>query len=211
MAESAPRDQNRVPTLIGVSTSDLKTPELVAVDPVTNRMLVNAAAALSNLEYDEDTVHTTGDKGIMTFAVRNDVGTALAGDGDYIPFTTDANGHVRATISGAALISERTSNTDGAPTAFTNFGATPNYYNYVTGYHVFRTDAGLTPIYVDFRDGTTGAILWTATLPPNGGSNNPAYIGPGLFRTSTNTALAYDISAATTTVYISVTGYKSKV
>src|SRR4030067_2890896 len=42
MAESAPRDQNRVPTLIGVNSSDLTTPELVGVDPATNRMLVNA-------------------------------------------------------------------------------------------------------------------------------------------------------------------------
>lgn len=207
----AKRDENRIATLIGVSTSDLLTPELVAVDPVTNRMLVNAAAALSNLEYAEDTAHTTGDKGIMTFAVRNDAGIALAGDGDYIPFTTDANGHVRATISGAALISERTSNTDGASTVFTNFGATADKYNYVTGYHVFRTDAGATPIYIDFRDGVAGAILWTATLPPNGGSNNPAYIGPGLFKTSVNTALAYDVSAATSTIFISVTGYKSNV
>ena len=164
-----------------------------------------------NLEYDEDDAHTTGDAGIMTFAVRNDAGTALASDGDYIPFTTDANGHVRATISGAALLSERTSNTDGASTAFTTFGATADKYNYVTGYHIFRTDAGTTPIYVDFRDGVAGAVLWSATLPPNGGSNNPAYIGPGLFKTSVNTALAYDVSAATTTVYISVTGYKSNV
>ena len=42
MAESAPRDQNRVATLIGVDSSDLTTPEVVAVDSATNRLLVNA-------------------------------------------------------------------------------------------------------------------------------------------------------------------------
>lgn len=41
MAE-AKRDQNRVPTLIGVSSSDATTPTLVYVDPTTNRLCVNA-------------------------------------------------------------------------------------------------------------------------------------------------------------------------
>jgi hypothetical protein len=109
------------------------------------------------------------------------------------------------------VLSERTSNTDGASTASTTFGATASTRNCITGYHVFRTDAGTTPIYIDFRDGTGGSILWSAVIPPNGGSNSPQYSGPCLFRTTANTALAYDVSAATTTVYINVTGFKSKV
>jgi hypothetical protein len=61
---------------------------------------------------------------------------------------------------------------------------------------------------VDFRDGTAGAILWTAVIPAGGGSNSPAGMK---FKTSANTALAFDVSAATTTVYISISGFKSKV
>ena len=41
MADSK-RDANRVTTLIGVSNVDTTTPILVAVDPNTNRLLVNA-------------------------------------------------------------------------------------------------------------------------------------------------------------------------
>ena len=39
---TAPRDPNRIPTLIGVDSSDITVPAIVAVDTATNRMLVNA-------------------------------------------------------------------------------------------------------------------------------------------------------------------------
>lgn len=56
-------------------------------------------------EFAEDTVHTTGELGNMPLAVRNDAGTALAADQDYIPLTTNASGSLR-TIDGnsAALL-----------------------------------------------------------------------------------------------------------
>lgn len=107
------------------------------------------------------------------------------------------------------LISERVANTDGNSTAFTNFGATASARNYVYAYSIFRTDAGTTPIFVDFRDGTAGSILYSVVIPPNGGANLSS--DKPLFRTTANTALAYDVSAATTTVYISVSGFKSRV
>ena len=108
------------------------------------------------------------------------------------------------------LISEAVSDTGGTSTAFTNFGATASTRSYVTAVHVFRTDAGTTPIYVDFRDGTAGSVIYRMVIPAGGGAILPAGATP-YFRTSANTALAYDVSAATTTVYISVTGFKSKV
>ena len=55
----------------------------------------------TNLGKAEDAVHTTGDVGVMSLAVRNDAGTALAADGDYIPLITDSSGalFVSAVIS----------------------------------------------------------------------------------------------------------------
>lgn len=47
----------------------------------------------------EDSVHASGDVGIMALAVRNDAGTAIAADGDYIPLTTDATGQLRTSAS----------------------------------------------------------------------------------------------------------------
>ena len=50
--------------------------------------------------YPEDSAHTTGDYGAFVLAVRNDAGTPLAADGDYIPFTTDSSGALRVTGGG---------------------------------------------------------------------------------------------------------------
>jgi hypothetical protein len=46
-------------------------------------------------------------------------------------------------------------------------------------------------------------------LPPLGGSVLSS--ATPIFRTSANTALAYNVSSALTTVYINVSGYQSKV
>ena len=43
----ASRDENFVPTLIGVSSSDLKSPVSVAVDPTTHRLLTDNSISSS--------------------------------------------------------------------------------------------------------------------------------------------------------------------
>ncbi|MHA1949699.1 MAG: hypothetical protein ACW987_07490 [Candidatus Thorarchaeota archaeon] len=55
----------------------------------------------TNYEYAEDSVHTSADIGAFVLAVRNDAGTALAADGDYIPLSTDASGDLR--VSGTFM------------------------------------------------------------------------------------------------------------
>lgn len=69
----AKRDQNNVTTLIGVSSLDLTTPTLVAVDPVTGRMLVDIAG---NTFY-TDTVSGTINGSNVTFTVANTITTPL--------------------------------------------------------------------------------------------------------------------------------------
>lgn len=137
----------------------------------------------------------------------------MVANADRTDLVSDVDGAVinRPNFPIADILSDAASNTDGASTASSVFTATASTRSCITGFQVFRTDAGTTPIYIDFRDGTGGSVLWRAVLPAGGGANSPAYCGPCLFRTSANTALAYDVSAATTTVYINVSGYKSKV
>lgn len=44
----------------------------------------------------EDAAHVSGDKGVMSLAVRKDTGAALAGtDGDYSPLQVDSSGNLR--------------------------------------------------------------------------------------------------------------------
>lgn len=49
------RDQNRIPALIGVSSVDLTTIVPVAVDPTTNRMLVDLTGLASHIQRDQFT------------------------------------------------------------------------------------------------------------------------------------------------------------
>ena len=116
-------------------------------------------------------------------------------------------------ISGRAvpygdLLSERVSNTDGAATALTTFGAPGvgirNYITTITVHNAHATTNG----YVDIRDGTAGTVQWTIPLPATGGAVVP--FNPPLRQLTTNTALAFDVSAAITTIYLSFNGFQSK-
>ena len=99
MAE-APRDANRVTTMLGVSSSDLLTPTKAAIDPITNRLLVTegSASTIADATKVEDTAHVSGDRGMAIWAVRNDsqgnFGTSLM---DYTPIAVDAQGNVLTT------------------------------------------------------------------------------------------------------------------
>lgn len=55
------------------------------------RLDVNTAS-----EFAEDSAHTSGDRGLFTLAVRNDVeGSMVSADGDYAPLQVDALGRLR--------------------------------------------------------------------------------------------------------------------
>jgi hypothetical protein len=136
----------------------------------------------------------------------------MVANADRTDLVSDADGAliVRQQIPLGDLVSEVISDTAGNKTTTTNFGAVASTRNYITAIHAFRNDAGTTPILVEFFDGNTATVLYRVVIPAGGG----AVVGNGsapLFRTSANTALYYDVSAATTTVYINLTGFKSKV
>lgn len=136
-------------------------------------------------------------------------GITLVADGDRTDLYADADGIliVKTGTAYADLQSERISNTDGAATAFSTFGATANLRNFVTQITVHNAHA-TTSGFVDIRDGVAGAVLWTIPLPATGGAT--IHFNPPLRQPTANTALAYDVSAAITTIYISVNGFQSK-
>jgi hypothetical protein len=173
-------------------------------------------AASDGASVSGDVAHDAADAGepvkVGAKAETSLKGITLVADGDRTNLYADADGVqvVKLGTTGADAISEAVSNTDGASTAFTNFSAVASTYNYVTSIAVFRTDAGATLAYIDFRDGTAGSVLWRMPLPAGGGAVL-SLAGMPIFKTSANTALAFDVSSALTTVYISVSGYQSKV
>lgn len=123
---------------------------------------------------------------------------------------SDTDGAVltKGWTTGGDRISERVTNTDGASTAFTNFSAVASTFNNITDVTIHNAHA-TTNGYVDLRDGTAGSVLWTFPAPATGGVTH--HFDPPLKQTTANTALAYDVSAAISTVYISVNGFQSKV
>ncbi len=68
------------------------------VDSV-GRLRIVGDVTLGNLEKEEDTAHVSGDIGVMMLGVRQDSLTALAGDGDYIPFSINADGALRVSLT----------------------------------------------------------------------------------------------------------------
>lgn len=171
-------------------------------------------AASNGARVSGDVAHDTADAGepvkIGFKAIASPKGETMVAANDRTNAISDLDGIqvVKVGTTGADLLTEATSNTDGASTASTAFGATASTYNYITAISVFRTDAGTSMAYIDFRDGTAGAVLYRMPLPPTGGAVIASPIP--LFKTSANTALAYDVSGALSTVYINCTGYKSK-
>lgn len=127
---------------------------------------------------------------------------------DRVDIKADLNGVLitRPHTTLEEIITERVTNTNGTSTAFANFGAGgAGVHNYITTITVYNNSA--TDGYVDFRDGTGGAIIFTIPLPTLGGAVIP-FIVP--LKGAANTALAFDVSAALTTVFISVVGFQAQ-
>lgn len=137
-------------------------------------------------------------------------GITLVADGDRTDAYADSDGMlmVKHWTSGADRISERVSNTDGSSTAFSTFGATASSYNNICDITIHNAHA-TTNGYVDLRDGSAGSVIWTFPAPATGGVTH--HFDPPLKQPTANTALAFDVSAAITTIYISVNGFQSKV
>jgi hypothetical protein len=142
-------------------------------------------------------------------ALTNLETVTLVASGDRTDGIADLDGAqmVRIGAPHADLLSQRVTDTGGTSTAFTTFGAGgASIRNYITAISIFNSSA--TDGYVDFRDGAAGSVLFTVPAPKGGGAVISNAIP--LFKTTANTALAYDVSGALTTVYISVSGYQAK-
>lgn len=159
-----------------------------------------------------DVAHDTADSGnplkVGAKATNNIEGLTQVADADRTDLRADLNGVLitRPYTTPEEIISERISNTDGAATAFTTFGAGgAGVHNYVTTIVVHNSSG--TDGYVDIRDGAAGSVLMTIPLPTLGGAviNLPVPL-----KGSANTALAYDVSAALSTVYITMVGYQAQ-
>jgi len=137
-------------------------------------------------------------------------GITLVADGDRTDLYAGVDGVliVRPHCNLEDVVQERTTNTDGASTAFVSGLAAPGAGIRLYVKNVTLCNSSATFCTLDLRDGAAGSVLWTFPVPATGGVTHT--FDPPLKLTA-NTALAFDASAATTTLTISVNGFKSKV
>ena len=135
-------------------------------------------------------------------------GVTLVADADRTDARSAADGALLVRdICLEDVVQERTTNTDGASTAFASGLAAPGagVRLWITKVTIANSSASFCT--VDLRDGAAGSVLWTLPVPATGGVVER--FDPPLKLTA-NTALAFDASAATTTLSISANGFKSK-
>ena len=80
---NAYRDQNNVPTLIGVSSVDGVTPIRVKVDPATGRMLVDNAGVTSGTSVPGTTPTALGQIYIKTDTAKVYISTGTSSSADW--------------------------------------------------------------------------------------------------------------------------------
>lgn len=100
-------NQGTSPWVIGDGGGSITVDGTVTANQGTSPWVVSGTVtADTNFDYPEDSLHVSGNPGAFVLAVRNDAGTPLAADGDYIPFTTDASGALRvnATFTGDVTV-----------------------------------------------------------------------------------------------------------
>lgn len=132
-------------------------------------------------------------------------GVTLVAADDRADATSDLDGAhiVRNNYALGDLVSGNASNTDGSSTQVLAAGAA-GIKHYITDVTITNTSAS--NIYVELKDNTT--VKWTFPVPANGGVTH-TFASP--LAGTAATAWNFDPSAAATTVYCSVSGFKSKI
>lgn len=169
----------------------------------TGRLWVDPQGNVAHDAADSGNPIKVGARAVSTLATATMV--AAADRADNVA-DLDSQQIVKTLCPFADIKNERIADTAGTSAASTVFTAVASTRNYITNITIYNSSA--TNGYVDFRDGTAGAILFTAPAPTVGGS--VISFNPPLRQPTANTALAYDVSGALTTVYISLVGFQSK-
>lgn len=193
-----------------VTIANDSTGILAGVTTVTTVTTCSTVTTLANGQTAHDGASTGSPLRIGAKAETAISGVTLVSDGDATDLYAGVDGVliVREHCNLEDQLQDRATNTDGASTAFAGGLAAPgaNIRIWLTSVTISNSSAAFCT--VDIRDGSAGSVLWTFPVPATGGVTftfNPP------LKFTANTAVAYDASAATSTLTISALGFKSKV
>lgn len=153
----------------------------------------------------EDAVSASGDAGVLTFGIRRDAldTNQTSNAGDYGTFIVDALGR-QIFVPYATSTSYVYGNASTTGTTTTSVVAAPagSLRNYITNISI--TNTGSTTSLITLQDGSGGATLWQTVAVAGGGSNITFNIP---IRTTAATALFFIAASASTTIYVSASGF----
>lgn len=166
----------------------------------SGRLHVLPSGNVAHDAVDSDNPVKVGAKAAATLSTATLVAAA-----DRTDATADLDGALitRTNYALGDLVSGNASNTDGSSTQVLAAGAS-GVKHYITDVTITNTSSS--NIYVELKDNTT--VKWTFPVPANGGVTH--HFASPLAGTAA-TAWNFDPSAAATTVYCSVSGFKSKI
>lgn len=155
----------------------------------------------------EDVAHVDGQIGKFVLGVRNDTVASFAGsNGDYTPHGFDSAGRtvIKPFAPEEARIEGYISLTSTSMTTLVA-AAGAGLKNYITD--IWAANTGATTTLLTFSSGGGSSVLGYTIVPTGGGSNLIGLHMP--IRTEANATFGVQAGTATSTLYVTVKGYKA--
>lgn len=204
--------QGTTPWVVGSVIATIQSSVAAAITNITASVIVNQGTnpwVIGSIvgTYAEDIASNNNDKGLFTLGIRNDTVSSLVNaDMDYTGWATDSAGrHLIKPFASedGAIISYRGSVISTSVTLIQ--ASTIGKRNYITDFWVANT--GSVATLITFIGGDTSIIAYTIA-PAGGGSNSPGIAIP--LKTTQGQDLAFQISTASSVVYMTVKGYQAQ-
>jgi len=148
---------------ISLSTLPAGTNNIGDVDVLS----VVPGTGATNLGKAEDSPHTSGDVGVMALGVQQSADSAMAADGDYVPFQIDESGRLKVVSQPASYTATTGTITANGQTVFVNCSRFSNLVIYCTG--TFSTVNVTFEASINSTNGTDGN--WFAVQAARTNSN----------------------------------------
>lgn len=216
LADTASMDTNLGTVAGAVSGTEMQVDVVASLPAGTNNIgdvdIISLPASTNTIEVVGDVAHDVAAAGnpvlIAARATASVEGITEVAEADSTFLSADLSGALitRAACAHAELVSFYVANTDGAEDAVTSLddgGAA--IYNFITSVTIHNSHAS-TNGFVTLLDGSGGSIFWAFPAPATGGTTHN--FDPPLRQPTISTALYVDVSAAITTMYISINGYQ---
>ena len=204
----------RVKVQYGVdgSATDVSDTNPLPIDDAGGSLTVDNAGTFA-VQGAGDIAHDAADSGnpvkVGAKATNSVEGRTQVAANDRTDVLADLNGVLitRPHTTLEEILSARVSIATGTSTDFTSVftAGGSGVHNYITTITIYNSSA--TDGFVDFRNAAAGGVVFTAPAPATGGSviNFPVPL-----KFADNTVVAYHVSGALTTVYISVIGFQAQ-